>query len=312
LIDKRERYFIRHRLVLRAKRQQGAALPLWADEPDLSALSVIMKAVANRQAAYTLAGGDTVRITKVDIRPAENLCVLLFRRRNPKAATQVFEDADSEGIRPAERGPKDDPAVSMHLFVQLTPHKGDAASHRAIVEEVQGLGPSYVKLLLDEVVRSKEYHFEDSRGQTKSTSTKVDLWGVPSRNLRDSVAKNGFDFIELVRQPELGGLDTEGLTVRPERLRLYPKRDRRDAGALLERVVGWAKPRGWSDISVQVKEFDKTKVVRIGRDHDAATTLFVRADLVRVTKDLPTCSDAVNEELVAAAAAMLADDASWK
>lgn len=313
MLEKRERFFIRHRLVLRPKRQQGAALPFLARDPELSAVSVLKAAVANKQAFFKLAGGDTVRITRVDVREADDIAILLFRRRNPKAATQVFEDAEHESIRAADRGPKDDPAVSAHVFVQLKPHAGGVVSHRAIMEEVPGLGTSYIRLVLDEVVKGRAYDYLDDRGQSKQTSTKVEFWGVPSANLKDAVKKNGFDFIELVKAPNLDGLDTEGLVARPERLRLYPQRGLKgDREKIVERVFGWARERGWSDVSVQVCENEKTKVVKIGREADAATTLFVRADLVKTTKDMPACSDEVNEELVAQARAMFADDASWQ
>lgn len=321
MLEKRERFFIRHRLVLRPKRGNGAALPLVAEAPAISAVAVLQAAVAAKGAFFKVGKNDddagkvdTVRITRVVDRPDDGMVVVLYRRRNPNASTQVFEDEESEDIRPAERGPKDDPAVSAHLFIQRDPHVGGLASHRAIMEEVPGLGSSYMKLLLDEVIRSREYDFKDDRGQGGKTSTKVDLFGVPSKNLRDAISKNGFDFIELVKAPDLTGLDTEGLSVRPERLRLYPRRGERTPGGetLLDRVFGWAKDRGWTDVSVQVSENNKSKVVKIGREADAATTLFVRADQITVADDLPSCSDSINEQLVAEAVKMFADDSSWE
>lgn len=312
MLEKRERYFIRHHLVLRAKRNQGAQLPLTGDGSDLTALHVLQVAADKKTAKHELAGGDTVRISKVVHRPADNLIIVLFRRRNPNAATQVFEDAEKESIRPAERGPKDDPAVSAHLFIDTRGTTADGATgYRSIMEEVQGLGSSYMKLLLDETVRAQEYDYVDSRSQPGKTSTKIDFFGVKSDNLSKTVTKNGFDFIELVKSPDLQGLDTEGLKVRPERLRIYPKRRGGGAAGLMGRVVDWAKSNGWDDVSVQVRVEDKTKVVKIGRDADAATTLFVKADLVRVSKDLPACSDVVNEELVREALKMFATNSGW-
>lgn len=313
MLDKRERYYIRHRLALRAKRNIGAALSLIGAANETTVFSILKAAVDKKTAALKLPGGDTVRITAVAHRPADGVVVLIFRRRNPKASTQVYEHADSSGIREADRGPKEDPAVSAHLFVQTASHAGSLGSHRAIIEEVQGLGPSYMKTLLDEVVRAIEYDAIDSRGAAVKTTTKIDLWGVPSENLKSSVQKNGFNYIEIVKDADLDGLDTEGINVKPERLRLYPKRiPGVDNASLLRRVKKWADGRGWSEVFVQVSENDKTKVVKLGRDADAATTLFVRADPVTVATDIKACSDKVNEELLAKAVSMFADNASWQ
>ncbi len=181
------------------------------------------------------------------------------------------------------------------------------------MEEVQGLGSSYMKLLLDETIRIEEYDYVDSRGVQSKTATKVDFYGVKSHNLEAAVTKSGFDFIELVKNPDLSGLDTEGLNVRPERLKIYPKnRGGGGAKAALGRVFGWAREHGWQDVSVQVRLNEKTKVVKVGRDEDAATTLFVKADLIRVGSDIPACSDKVNEELTAAAMKLLAAPEGWE
>ncbi|MBB3870741.1 hypothetical protein [Brevundimonas mediterranea] len=313
MLDKRERYYIRHRLVLRPKRNNGAALALLGADNETTVFSILKAAVNKKTAVMYLPGGDTVRITAIDYRAADNVVILIFRRKNPNASTQVYEHADSAKIREADRGLKEDPAVSGHLFVQATPHKGDLASHRAIIEEVQGLGPSYMKTLIDEVVRAIEYDAIDSRGAAIKTTTKVDIWGVPSENLKASVAKNGFNYIEIVKEADLDGLDTEGMTIKPERMKIVPKRiPGADNESLLKRVKAWADGRGWSDVYVQVRENDKTKVVKLGRDEDAATTLFVRADPVKVATDIKACSDTVNDELLAEALKMFADDASWK
>jgi hypothetical protein len=313
MLDKRERYYIRHRLVLRPKRNNGAALALTGKPNETTVLSILKAAVDKKTAQMKLPGGDTVRITSIEHRPAEDVVVLIFRRRNPNASTQVYEHAVSAGIREADRGPKEDPAVSGHLFIQAKPHKGDLASHRAIIEEVQGLGPSYMKALIDEVVRAVEYDAIDSRGAPIKTTTKVEMWGVPSENLKNSVAKNGFNYIEIVKEADLEGLDTEGMNVKAERLKIFPKRvPGVDSAALLKRVKDWAGERGWDDVYVQVRENDKTRVVKLGRDEDAATTLFVRADPVKVATDIKACSDTVNDELLAEAVTMFADDASWK
>lgn len=313
MLEKRERYFIRHNLVLRAKRNHGASLPLVGSPTDLSAVGVLQSAAQKKTAKYDLSGGDTIRITKVVHRPADELVIVLFRRRNPNAATQVFEDADKESIRAADRGPKDDPAVSAHLFISTRGVSvGGASTYRSVMEEVQGLGSSYMKLLMDETVRKQEYDYIDSRGQTEKTYSKVDFSGVKSDNLDKAVNQNGFDFIELVKSPDLQGLDTEGLNVRPERLKIYPKRRGGSGGAaILGRVFDWGRAHGWKDISVQVRVNDKTKVVKIGRDEDAATTLFVKADLVKVANDIPSCSDQVNEDLAREALKMFAVDSGW-
>jgi hypothetical protein len=314
MLDKRERYFIRHRLVLRPKRNNGAALALTGPANETTVFSILKAAVAKKTAQMKLPGGDTVRITGTEHREAEGVIVLIFRRKNPNASTQVYEHADSAGIREADRGPKEDPAVSGHLYVQVTAHPGATlGSHRAIIEEVQGLGPSYMKTLLDEVVRAIEYDAIDSRGAAIKTTTKVDLWGVPSETLKASVQKNGFNYIEIVKDADLDGLDTEGMTIKPERMRLYPKRiPGVDNASLLDRVKSWADGRGWTEVFVQVRENDKTKVVKLGRNEDAATTLFVRADPVNVATDIKACSADVNDELFAEAVKMFADDASWK
>ncbi|MCA0368881.1 MAG: hypothetical protein LCH57_12615 [Proteobacteria bacterium] len=313
MLDKRSRYFVRHRLILRPKRNQGAPLPLTGDAKTMSAFSVLKKRVDAKTASIIITGGDTLRITAIEHRKADDMVVLVFRRRNPNAATQIYENKKSEALREADRTVDEDPAASTHLFISTKVHPGAVASYRAIMEDVPEIGTSYMKLLLDEIIKGQEYDYKDSRNVDGKTSTKVDLFGVPSDTLKQAVTKNGFGFIELVKSPDLKGLDTEGLTPKPEKFRIYTKRGSGVGGnTLFERVFTWAKAHGWDDVSVQVRENGKTKVVKVGREADAATTLFVRADIVKVASDIPSCSATINNELVAEAKKMFADDASWK
>lgn len=311
MLSKNERYFVRHRLVLKPRRSVGAAVPLYEPLPKLSAYSLIADAVNKKSALMKVGIGESVRISHVEVRPADGMIVLMFRRRNPNASTQVYEDTEAN-IREANRGPLEDPAISAHLFIQIKQHSGSVISHRAIMEEVPGLGSSYMRTVMDDVVKSYEYDAKDKRGQIIKTATKVEFFGVPSRSLNDAISKNGFDFIELVRTPDVSGLDTAGLTVRPERLRFYPARSTRGDKDVFKRVHDWAKKNSWNDMSVQVKELDKSKVVRVDREEDAANVLFVRAELVRSKSDIGSCTDVVNDELVALAKKMFDTDIDWK
>jgi len=311
MLLKNERYFVRHRLLLKPRRSIGAAVPLYQPLPALSAFSLIADAVRKKTAVLKVGVGESVRISHAEIRPADGMIILMFRRRNPNASTQVYEDTQAK-IREANRGPLEDPAISAHLFIQIKQHAGGVVSHRAIMEEVTGLGSSYIKTVLDDVVKAYEYNAKDKRGQVVKTATKVDFFGVPSRSLDDAISKNGFDFIELVRAPDVSGLDTAGLTVRPERLRFYPARSTRGDKDVFKRVHDWAKKNSWEDMSVQVKELDKSKVVKVERQQDAANILFVRAELVQTKHEIGSCTDIVNEELALIAKSMLDKDEGWK
>jgi hypothetical protein len=305
LLDRRSRFLIKHDLVVRPRRGVGAALAVEADGAELDVLTVLNDSVEAGTASQDLRAGDVLRITSAQ-RLDETLGVILFRRRDANASTQFFEHAATRALRRSDRSAHEDPAVSAHLFIDLRPQA--EGSYRAIIEEAPGLGPSYILPLLNSILRDRPYPSLDRRGVEVESRTHLELNGLPSQTVGAALQGGGIDFIELVRPPRLDGLDTAGLNPSPERLRFGLRRgDGAGPLAMINRVRGFANAQGWPEMRVQVvSATNRRKTVQVARDADAATILFVQSELVETRNDLPSCSDAVNDELVAHARRLFA------
>ncbi len=312
LLDRRARFLIKQDLVLRPRRGQGAALKLFApDELDL--MQVFQDRIAAGTAERSLRDGDTIRMTSAVLDAGKNMAVLLFRRSDANASNQHYEHRRTRAIRPSDRRVDEDPAVSAHLFIDLTPRTSEANSYRAIIEEVPGLGVSYILPLMSLIARDHPYLSLDRRGREVESRTQLEMVGLPSQTIGAALRGGGIDWIELVRPPNLGGLDTGGLTASPEKLRFGVRRsDGIDPLGAITRIRNWATGQGWSDMRVQVVTGEsRRRTVPVARDQDAASILFIQAELRQTHADLPACTDTINSELVDHAHAMFATGDGW-
>ena len=311
LLDRRARFFIKLELTASPKRGVGRELQLVTDGDELDILTVLEEGIANGAASNNVRDGDVVRLTHA-VQHVDGLAVLMFRRRDANASVQFFEHAQTMAVRRSDKRANEDPAVSAHLFIDLR-RRNRNGSYRALIEEVPGLSISYIKPLLNSMLRQRPYLVADRRGVEVEATTKIELQGLPSQTIGEALEGGGIEFIELVRPPQLDGLDTAGLTPNAERLRLGVRRgDRRNPMDVIRRVRGFADAKGWNDMRVQVvTSDDRRRLVQLTRGADAATIMFVQSELVNTREDLPSCSSAVNAELVAHASRMFAAEGGW-
>ncbi len=277
----------------------------------MDVLSVLQEAIDDKSAAYDVKANDTVRITALDVRPDEDVAILLIRRRDEEAATQVFEHGTTGALWQPDVDPAQAPAISAHLFIRLTANPGPFPTHRAILEEVPGLGRTYIQYILGRVMRPAVYEYRDEKGRVRSTYTIPKLGGIASETLGEALRGGGINYVELVGPPQLDGLDMTGLVSHPQRLRLSVRSDQNPLD-VIARVRDWAAGRDWTNLRVQVETTDdRTKVVEIARQADAADVLFVKSELVTTKSDIPLCTDEINEELAALANDRLANNEDW-
>lgn len=106
------------------------------------------------------------------------------------------------------------------------------------------------------------------------------------------------------------GLDTEGLIApKEERMKLTIKATPTQSLPLVRRIRRWADERDWDDVRVLIRlPEDRSRVVSVARQADAADALFVRAEQVFVDHDLDVCTEIVNEELLSRARKMFEGD----
>lgn len=311
LLGKNTRHMVRHELVFRPERGHGAALPFQSGNKTQDVANVLKKAIAANAAAFEVKANDVVRITKLDIRPKDGIAVLLVRRRDEEASPQVFEHGATGKLRKPPIDPKEAPAISAHLVLRLTQNPGPHPAHRAILEEVPGLGRTYIQYILQRVLKPAVYSYKDPKGKVKQTYTIPSINGVPSETLGDALAGGAIKYVELVRKPQLVGLDMAGLVPHQQRLKLSVKPDYNPLD-LISRVQDWARDNDWSNVKVQVETSDeRTKVVEIARGADAADILFVRSEIVTTEKPIDVCTDVINEELVGYASQKLLSDDNW-
>jgi len=299
LLDAFSRFFLQFDLVVKPYRNNGLPLPFMGDGKTLDIEDILTQRVAAGKAKIVIRKDDVAQITKIDVRPQDKIAVLLFRRSDPAAATPVFEHRKTGALRRAHKDVDEAVSVSSHMIVHLDPQPGAHNRYRTIIEEVPGLGRTYMEAILAEALRNAKYSYKDHRGDEKETYSLIDFQGVKSEGLSNALKKGSLSFIELVRPATIQGLDTEGvLAPKEERLRIAVKAQA-EGLKLIERVRAWAKANNWDDVRVRINmSDDRSRVVTIAREEEAADILFVRAEQVRVTRPLDPCTDKINEELV--------------
>jgi hypothetical protein len=310
LLGSRERYLIRHEIGFKPQRDKGAGLDLISEESE-DVIGVIRDAIENGTALMEIKDDDVVKLTKVDVNKRTGLVTLLFRRSDPDGSVPVFENRQDDTLRSADKADHEAEAVSAHLFIRIVKVPGQHPTYRAALEEVPGLGRTYVQQLLKSILREAKYEYEDHRGETGETYSVVTFGGIPSETVGTAMRGGGMNYVELVRPPRLDGLDTHGMLPREERLRISIKpADRRNMD-LIGRLRDWAAQNEWQKVRVQVKSGERTKVVDVAREADAADVLFVKSELVKVRTSMKSCTDTINKELSAVARNLLYTDDGW-
>lgn len=307
LIDKHSRFFVRHHLSFRSRHKRGIPLEFIAEEGDTVDIhSLVQAAISKDKAKFEIRVDDEVRLTKLDVRLKDEIAIFLFRRSDPGAAAQVLENRKTKKLRPVQIGDDEYPAISAHLFVQLKKQRLSNPTYRALLEEVPGLGRTYMHHVLNGIARDFKYEFEEKK-KTHETYTLVGFDGVPSDTLGSALKGSEVPYVELVRPGHIPGLDTGGrVEAREERMKLMIRADK--PGQVMEAINAikdWMVE--WSEMRVRLDlPEDRSRLIPITRQQDAKDVLFIRSVQVLAKKALPACTDIINEELVQHAQALFA------
>ena len=311
ILAPKSRFFLRHQL--RFKTPWGHGVPLsFLDDKKISAREVLDDAIKKNRASLTLARRDVVRLTTLDVREKDNIAVLLFRRSDPEAATPIFENEKTRALRKSDKKPNEAIAVSAHMFIRLGEIE-DAVhpTYRAILEEVPGLSRTYVQTLLHDIVKEIWYEYTDKRGAPKETYTIVEFHGQKSEKIGGALrGASVVPSVVLIRPGSVKGLDAEGLVVpREQRMKLLIKAKPEQTLRIIKKIQSWMKDHDWPKLLVEMHMPEqRTRLVQLAREQDAADILFVRSVAVDVETPLEACTDTINEELVAKAQGLFASD----
>lgn len=312
LLGTHSRFFLRHELSFRPAHNRGEPLPFQDSGRTLNVEDILRKGIAAGRANFVLRNQDIVRLTAMDVRPRDKLAVLLFRRSDPNAAAPVFEHRKKGTLRKVAKEIDEAVAVSAHLFASLAGIKNRAnPTYRAILEEVPGLGRTYIQAVFHTLLTENLYHYTDRRGDKKETHSIPKLDGVKSEKVGGALKTSHVSSVTLVRPGNVEGLDTAGLVVaREERMKLIIRAEPEKTLGVIKKIQNWMKTHDWKDALVEVEMPENRKrVVSIAREADAADILFIRSEPIDVGNPLDPCTDKINEELVARAKAMFAKDA---
>src|SRR5260370_6564737 len=175
------RFFLRHQLRFKTPRDHGVPMS-FLDNKKLHVREVLENAIKKNRASLVLKNKDVVRLTAMDVRPKDDIAILLFRRSDPEAATPIFEDERTRKLRKSDKKPTEAIAVSAHMFIRLGGIQ-DAGhpTYQAILEEGPGLSRTYVQTLLHDIVKDIRYEYTDKRGEKKETYTIVEFHGRKSQ-----------------------------------------------------------------------------------------------------------------------------------
>lgn len=293
LLSTHERFFLHCELNLGTFRNQGLPLKLVAEGDEADVVTVLEKAWKANKAKVQLGIKDIVRITEIKRYPKDDMIVLLFRRGDPNAAAQIYEDKEGN-LRRSDKGDEDQVTVSCHLFIHTKP-TGDRR-YKAILEEVPSLGRSYVQQIFSSILSRFKYTWANAKNVEKETYTNARLDGLKGEKLGDG--RGTFEYIELYREAHPDGLDMPSIEPKQEIMKLKIKAGTANVIDKIMEVKDWALGKNWTDIRVRVNMPEgRSRIVQIGREADAADVLFVRSVPVSVKNSLEVCTSVVVDEL---------------
>ena len=241
LLETNARYLVRHELKIRSFRDRGKPLSFRTLGDKIDIENILANAIADGKASFPLKNSDVISITKLDVREKDNIAILLFRRSDPDAATPVFENTKTKRLRLSDKKEDEAEAVSAHAFVNLTERETPNPTYRTVLEEVPGIGRSFVQSALQVIVREHTYLFRNEHGETKDTHPVLWLEGIPSETIGGALSGGALEHVELVRPPKIKGLDLDTVVAHEERMRLTVKAtSKKGILATLDRIRDWA------------------------------------------------------------------------
>lgn len=301
LIDKHHRFFVRHNISFRPRNKRAPALEFLTDGDKVDVRTLINKAIADDRAKLEIRKDDEVRLTKLDVR--SDVAIFLFRRCDPLAAAPVLENIKTRKLRAVRMGQDEFPAVSAHLFVNLKMRRNPFPTYSALMEEVPGLGRTYMHHVLHNVISDYRYSFKDKKKQ-KETYSLLDFEGVPSEKVEDALKGSEVPYVELIRPGHIPGLDNAYVQPREQRMKLMiradtPNKIMKAINDIKDWMVEWSEMR----VRLDLPE-DRSRLIPIARTQDAKDILFIRSIEVTTRGELPAATDTINEELVSKARAI--------
>jgi hypothetical protein len=303
IINPKLRFMLRHQMTFRASHGRGEPLDLISSDK-LDVLTLLQEAIEDGQATYVLQNKDQIRLTKAELVPGLALVACLFRRSDPDAAPPFFEDLPTGTIRKADKQPEEAVSVSAHVFISINPVSPN--KYEVLIEEISGVSKTYIQYLFLKILREVEYESADEKGRPLRAHTLAELVGHSNDRLGDDASGGQIEFVELLRPAKTEGLDNEGINQQQEKMLLRIDAKNPDKIGVVRRIQNWASQRGWTKLKVRIKlPDDKSRVVPLARDADAADVLFVKAIRVDLNKGLDACTDNISDELMNKASKIL-------
>ena len=220
-------------LELRPRRGQGAALELIGSDDLPSFLTLVDTAIGTERAVHEIREGDRIRLEKRHLPASADILTLIFSRGNINVSDPQFQNIDTNKVWSAKKTERDAAIRSCHLFIRVEKiNSRQHPTYKALLEEVPGLGRTYIQSLLNSITAAYEYDYDPGHGDPKQTATQTQLLAVKNKSVGDGKDGATIDTIELVREPETDGLDPTLIEAKPEVLPLRVK-----AGASPKKVM---------------------------------------------------------------------------
>ncbi len=298
LIEPKSRFFQQYDIQIRAARHRGEPLRMMAAGEELDVITALRGAIGREHGVLALSSNDECRLTAVTPSEDQKYIALLFRRSSPDASTPFFGHRRTGRLRKAEKEVDEDLSISSHLFIDTTYDERRTHRYRAILEEVPGIGRTYIQSILDRAIRITKYTYRDENGCHRETYSKCELNGYKSSFLGSAIEQGSIPYVELIRKETIEGLDSSDFIAGEQRQRILVQASGSVLMDKLTTLRQWATGRGWDDMRVQIRLPEgRARVVSISREDDAASILFVRSEQVYVERDLDVCRETVDSQL---------------
>lgn len=309
MIESRSRFFRRYELRFSSRSKAGYSLPVVAPAGKISVVDALRLAARKQHCIEVQPNGDTVDLVRIDD-SISGLLVLLFHRASPSAADPAYRKLKGQDItiRKTKKEVDEDQAVSAHLVISTNPSiSGGFAS---ALEEIPGLSLSVISGIIKNALDSYKYPYKDKKGIEKETYSTYKAFGVKGESLTAALKNNSsINYLTLTRTSIPDAPDSDGIAEpQSERIRYRIVGDPSSPEWIKKLAVFKAKIRSedWDDILLDISlDDDRHRTVKLDRESEASEIMFVRAEQVKLSKDIDPCTVEIVPDLVDAAKKLL-------
>lgn len=298
MLKSHERWILYYEQKLKRYPEDAPQMPLSDIVKDIAAR------VEKKESFQILREGTcAIRIQDIEIDNQNQIATILINLSDKNVSDPVFANLTSGELRIEPKLDGEGIALSAHMCISLEEQNGLPDVYFCCIESVVGLTRSIIEpFLTHEIKEATSFSFKNEDGRVLKCRPIVDMNVYMSKTLQEDLERGSLLGVELYSNEPVKDFD-EDTFVKETRSSILVKTKRlsgEDAFSFIDRMKGYAKSNGFSDIKIRFEEpaRGRHKSVWTGSDkEDLRDIVYGKDKLIGVKHSLDQCSEKIHQEL---------------